>query len=130
MPAREGPAAARGAIPRRAAFRPQPEAVGLLLDPAHAAELTIESEDATYSLGLGRVDQECTLARVISQRDIATHPHALLLRRSDLVADTFAGDLPLELGKGQQHIEREAPHRARRIELLRYRHERHALCVE
>src|SRR5881227_4111438 len=67
MTAREGFAAALGAIRCRAAFRPKPETVGLLLDPAHAAELTIESEDATYSLGLGRVDQECTLARVISQ---------------------------------------------------------------
>jgi len=44
--------------------------------------------------------------------------------------DAFTGDLPLELGKGQQHIERQAPHRARRVELLRHRNERHTLCVE
>src|SRR6266403_6098664 len=53
MTAREGFAAALGAVRRRAAFRPKPETVGLLLDPAHAAELTIESEDAAYRLGLG-----------------------------------------------------------------------------
>src|SRR5258708_37585939 len=53
MTAREGFAAALGAIRRCAAFRPKPETVGLLLDPAHAAELTIESEDAAYRLGLG-----------------------------------------------------------------------------
>jgi hypothetical protein len=29
------------------------------------------------------------------------HPHALLLRGGDLVADAFTGDLALELGKGQ-----------------------------
>src|SRR5258706_14590436 len=38
MTAREGFAAALGAVRCRAAFRPKPETVGLLLDPAHAAE--------------------------------------------------------------------------------------------
>src|ERR1700737_1128710 len=107
MTAREEFAAALSAIRRCAAFRPKPETVGLLLDPAHAAELTIESEDAAHRLGLGRVDDERALARVIAERHIAAHPHALLLRRGDLVADAFAGDLALELGKGPQHIERE-----------------------
>src|SRR5947208_17167647 len=54
MTAREGFAATLGAIRRCPAFRPKPETVGLLLDPAHAAELTIESEDAADGLGLGR----------------------------------------------------------------------------
>src|SRR6202011_3557662 len=67
MTAREGFAAALGAIRCRAAFRSKPETVGLLLDPAHAAELTIESEDAAYRLGLGRVDDERALARVVAQ---------------------------------------------------------------
>ena len=55
---------------------------------------------------------------------------ALLLRGGDLVADPFAGDLALELGKGQQHIEGQPPHRARRIEVLGDRDERGALCIE
>src|SRR5438270_1941537 len=117
MTAREGFAAALSAIRRCAAFRPKPETVGLLLDPAHAAELTIESEDAAHGLGLGRVDDERALAGVVAQGHIAAHPHALLFRGGDLVADAFTSDLPLELGKGQQHIKRQAPHRARRIEL-------------
>ena len=50
--------------------------------------------------------------------------------RRDLVADAFTGDLALELGKGQQHIERQPTHRARRVELLRHRNERHTLCVK
>src|SRR6202040_1142223 len=79
MTAREGFAAALGAIRCRAAFRPKPETVGRLLDPAHAAELTIESEDAAYRLGLGRVDDERALVGVIAQRHIAAHPHALFL---------------------------------------------------
>ena len=33
------------------------------------------------------------------ERHRAAHPHALLFRRSDLVPDAFAGDLPLELGE-------------------------------
>src|SRR5437868_11172967 len=48
MTARERFAAALGAIRRCAAFRPKPETVGLLLDPAHAAEFMIESEDAAH----------------------------------------------------------------------------------
>jgi hypothetical protein len=32
--------------------------------------------------------------------------------------------LALELGERQQHVERQAPHGGRRIELLRHRHER------
>src|SRR3954447_8308474 len=79
MTAREGFAAALGAIRCRAAFRPKPETVDLLLDPAHAAEFTMESEDAAYRLGLGRVDDERALAGVIAQRHIAAHPHALFL---------------------------------------------------
>src|ERR1700731_3636277 len=102
MTAREGFAAALGAIRCRAAFRPKPETVGLLLDPAHATEFPIESKDAAHGLALGRVDDERALACVIAQRDIAAHPHALLLPGGDLVADAFTGDLPLELGKGPQ----------------------------
>src|SRR5580693_9153468 len=79
MTAREGFAAALGAIRRCAAFRPKPETVGLLLDPAHAAELTIQSKDAAHRLGLGRVDDERALVGVIAQRHIAAHPHALFL---------------------------------------------------
>src|SRR5580692_12937102 len=78
MTAREGFAAALGAIRCRAAFRPQPETVGLLLDPAHAAELPIESEDAAHGLALGRVDDERALACVIAQRHIAVWLYASL----------------------------------------------------
>src|SRR5438309_5808244 len=62
VPAREGFAAALGAIRRRAALGSETQAVGLLLDPAHAAELTIKSEHAAHGLGLGGVDDEGALA--------------------------------------------------------------------
>src|SRR5258708_2206995 len=79
MTAREGFAAALGGIVRCAAFRPKPETVRLLLDPAHAAELSIQGKDAAHRLGLGRVDDERALVGVIAERHIAAHPHALLL---------------------------------------------------
>src|SRR3981081_1439724 len=79
MTAREGFAAALGAIRCRAEFRAKPETVGLLLDPAHAAELTIEREVAAFLRALGRVVDERALVCVISQRHIAAHPHALFL---------------------------------------------------
>src|SRR5260221_5465192 len=51
MTAREAFAAALRAIRCRAAFRPKPETVCRLLDPAHATEFPIESEDAAHGLG-------------------------------------------------------------------------------
>src|SRR5467141_2579196 len=130
MSAREGSAAALDAARRRAALRAEPQAVGLLLDPAHAAELMIKGEDTTHGLSLGRVDDERALARIVAERHNTAHPHALLLRGGDLVADPFAGELALELGKGRQTIEGQPPHRARGVELLGHRHERDALGIE
>ena len=45
VPARERLAAALDASRRRPTLRSEPEAVGLVLDPAHAAQLAIERED-------------------------------------------------------------------------------------
>src|SRR5262245_50396104 len=112
MSAREGCAAALNAVCRRAALRPQPEAVRCVFDPAHAAELTIQYEDAADGLRLGRINDKHPLADAVAEWRVAAHPHALLFRRGDLVTDPFAGDLALELGKGQQHIEGQPPHRA------------------
>ncbi len=62
---------------------------------------------------------------LVAERDQTTHPHSLLLGGGDLVADPLARHLALELGEGQQDIERQASHRARGIELLGNRDERH-----
>ena len=78
MPAREQFTAALGAILRPGVFCSEPETVSRLLDPAHAAELTIESEDTAHGLGLGRVDDERAFARVIAQRHIAVWLYASL----------------------------------------------------
>src|SRR5829696_6927707 len=54
----------------------------------------------------------------------------LRFEAADLVADALAGDLALELCKRQQHVEREPPHAARRVERLGDGYERDALGIE
>src|SRR5262249_15669483 len=66
VPARDRFAAARGAIRRHAALCLQPEAVGLLPDPMHAAKLTIKGEDTANGLGLDKVDDQRALARIVA----------------------------------------------------------------
>jgi hypothetical protein len=47
-----------------------------------------------------------------------------------IFAHPLPDQLPLELGKGQQHIEREPPHAGAGIEGLRDRHKRDAAGIE
>src|SRR5947207_13222906 len=77
--ARQGFAAALIAVRGRRRFCSEPEAIGLLFDPAHAAELAIEREDMVHALGLGGIDDQRAIARVIAERHVAAHPHAFLL---------------------------------------------------
>src|SRR5215467_8386940 len=60
--AREGCTTALGAIRRGATLRPQSEPVSFILDPAYAAELAIQREDAAHGLGLSRIDDKRPLA--------------------------------------------------------------------
>ena len=55
---------------------------------------------------------------IVAERRIAAHPDALLLGGGELVPDALAGDLALELGEGQQHIERQPTHRGGGVERL------------
>ena len=48
----------------------------------------------------------------------------------DLVADALGGDLALELGKRQQHVQRQPAHRGGGVELLGDRDEGHIVLVE
>jgi hypothetical protein len=52
--------------------------------------------------------QRAAMGFVAQGRDPA-HPHALGLGGGNLVADPLGGDLALELGEGEQHVERERP---------------------
>jgi hypothetical protein len=60
----------------------------------------------------------------VAQRDHAAHPHPLLLGSGDLVPD------PLELGKGQEHVQGQASHAGRGVERLGHRHEGDLVPVE
>ena len=52
------------------------------------------------------------------------------LRGRDLVADALGGDLPLELGEGQEHVQGQPSHAGGGIEGLGDGHERDAVGVE
>ena len=66
----------------------------------------------------------------VTERRHPAHPHPLLFRGGDLVADTLADHLALKLREGQQNIEGQAPHRGGGVELLRHRNEGRAFGVE
>ena len=102
----------------------------LLLQQANRAEFCVKPEYTLNLRRLSRVDHQLAVTDVEAERRVAAHPHALSLGRSDLVANAFAGDLALELRKGQQHVQRQPAHRGRRVELLSDRDERHVARVE
>jgi hypothetical protein len=94
------------------------------------AQFGIAPEDHPDSQRLRLIHGQLALLDVVTERHIAAHPHALLLRGRNFVADALAGDLALELGEGEQHVERQTPHRGRRIELLRHRHKGRIVRIE
>src|SRR6266567_9452996 len=89
----------------------------------NTAECQVAFKDQPHRLSLGGVDDEFAVLNVIAERDGASHPHALAAGGGKLIADALAGDLPLKLGKRQQHVEGEPTHRGRGVELLSDRHE-------
>ena len=129
-PARKLLAAIRASIRRRAALADDAASREIIPQGAHCSEFKITPKDVAYGRRFRFVDDEFAVLDVVAERGLAAHPHALLFGRRDLVADPLARDLALELGEGEQHVEREAAHAARRIERLRDRHERYALRVE
>src|SRR4029077_2782639 len=106
--------------------RPQltPDAAGveLILQQPDRAELGIAAKNEAHGFRLALDDDEPAVLCPIPERRHAPHPHPFLLRGGDLVADALADDLALELCEGQQNVEGQAPHRGRRVELLRHRH--------
>ena len=67
-------------------------------------------EDHADGGGFGLVDDELAVLDVVAERHEAAHPHALLAGGGELVADALADDLALELGEGEQDVERQPPH--------------------
>ena len=95
-----------------------------------AAEIEIAAEDQPHPLGLLLHDDELLVLAGIAQRHHAADPQAPLLGGGDLVANALGGDLALELGEGQQHVERQPAHGGGGVEGLGDRDERHLMGIE
>ena len=128
--AREWLAANKAAGSARPRFALDAAGVELLLQQPDRAEFGIAAENRAHDLRLAVDDEEFAVLYPIPERRHATHPHPLPFRGGDLVADALADDLALELRKRQKYIEGQAPHRRRRIELLRHRNEGGAPLIE
>ena len=76
-----------------------------IFQQANGSQLKIRSKDLADGGGLVLIDNQFSVFRPVAERRHTPHPHAFLLGCRDLVTDTFAGDLTLELGKGQQYVE-------------------------
>ena len=116
--ARKGQTPDRSASGLRIWFGPEIEANEFGLDPLNVFEFQKHIEDRPDGHRLGFIDGEGPVLSVIADGHPASHPHALLFGRGDLVADPLTRDFALELRKGQKHIEGQAAHRSRGIELL------------
>src|SRR5215475_12770262 len=86
---------------------------------SNRTEFGIAAEDRAHNLRVAVDDDELAVLRPITERRHPAHPHPLLFRSGDLVADALADELALELREGQQNVQGQTPHRARRVELLR-----------
>ena len=123
-------AAGRGAGCESANARDYPLLSQLPLQRGERSPRQVALEDQPDGRRLRLVDQEFFRLDPVTERHDAADPDPALLRRRDLVADALTRDLALELGEGQQHVERQPPHAGRRVERLSDRHERHAADVE
>ncbi len=102
-------APARFAGLERPALRDSPALCKVGAQRPNTTQLQVTLEDKADGLGLARIDDQLAVGHVIAEGRIAAHPDALLLGGRELVADTLAGDLTLELGERQQHVQGEAP---------------------
>jgi hypothetical protein len=102
----------------------------LLRQGADRAEFEVEPEHGADGLGLLGHDPKLLVLGGIAEGDRSAHPKPLALGGRDLVADALADDLPLELGKRQQHVEGEPAHAGGGIEGLGDRDEREPMLVE
>ena len=76
------------------------------------------------------LDQQLAVLQPVAERDIAAHPHALLARGGELVADALADHLALELGEGEQDVQRQPAHGGGGVEGLGHRDEGDVVGVE
>ena len=104
--------------------------VEFLRQGLHRAMREIAGEDLAHGFRLARQHDHALVHRRIAERHRPANPDALALGGRDLVAHPLADDLALELGEGQQDVEREPAHAGRGIEGLCHRHEGHRVSIE
>jgi hypothetical protein len=123
--AREGLAAAGRAFARLPALAEPAAAIQFLHHWQQRSVLQVQGEDRAHPVGFFGIDGEASAlgVEVIAQEGVAAGPLALAAGGGDLVARPLGDQLALELGKGQQHIENQPPHRRRGAKLLRHTHE-------
>src|ERR1700736_1339442 len=73
----------------------------LRLQQADRTEFGIAAENQANGIRLAGEHHELVVLRSIPERRHPAHPHPLLLRGGDLVADALADDLALELREGR-----------------------------
>ena len=129
-PARKPLAAIGTAVGRHASLAHEAAGRQIVSQGTHRPEFEIAPKDRPHGRRFRLVDDELALLHVVTEPALSAHPNAFFLRSGDLVADSLPGDLALELREGQQHVEREPPHAAGRIEGLSDGDERDALGVE
>ena len=95
-----------------------------------AGDLKISAEDHPDPIGLLLDDGELAVLQLIPEGEGTPHPQSFSLGGSNLVADTLGGNLPLELGKGQEHVQGEPTHGRRCVELLGDRDEGDVMGIE
>jgi hypothetical protein len=83
-----------------------------------------------HRLGLSLVDHQLAVVDVVPEWQRSAHPHAPTFGGCYLVADTFAGDLSLELRERQKHVQRQPADRRGCIEVLGNGDERDTPGVE
>src|SRR6516162_6079643 len=86
---------------------------------AQGSKFKIAGENGQYGLGLAGHDHELLIHTAVSEWHRSADPNSLTLGGGDFVAHPLANHLPLELGKGQQHIEGKPAHAGGSVERLR-----------
>src|ERR1700675_303897 len=126
----EADTAAPAAIATAIELGPYTLPIELREQSSHGAKLQIAGEDGADHLRLLGHHDELLVDAAIAERHGSADPEALALGGGDLVAHPLTDHLALELGKGEQHVEREPTHAGRGIERLGDRHERDQLLIE
>src|ERR1019366_7163748 len=129
-PARKLPTTRADTVFRHPDFGDDLAALQIASQEPDRTEIEISPIDVFHRRGFGPINYQSAIADVVAQWRHPAHPHSLALGGGDLVPDPLARYLALELGEGQQDVERKSAHRGGRVELLGDRNKRNAVRVE